>query len=539
MEITTPSTAVPFEFALSPDGKYIVFVASGDGPQRLWLRTLDKTEAQPMAGTEGADYPFWSPDSRSIGFTAAGKLKRIDIAGGLPQVLANSSVIRSGAWNADGTILFNATFGPLSRVQAAEGEPVVVTRLDPPRQTQHRHPRFFPDGRHFLFYVDGTPEASGIYLGSIEGGQPKRLTASDTVGAYLGPGIIAFVRQTSLIAQHVDMKRGQLIGDPIKLVDDVGSTALGFGGFSLSADGKLAYRSSRTGLRQLRWYDRAGKAIGAAGDSVASLDYPELSPDGGRVALQRSIQGNVEVWLMDLTRGGMTRFTVDAVPGGAPVWSPNGMQVAFTSTVEGLGNLYVKHSSGAGIEESRRKTENTLFAQDWSKDGRFLLYGESSSKTGRDLWALPMTGNERAPILVVNTPSEELNGQFHPDGSWVAYETNESRRFEIVVQPFPKPTAKWQVSVGGGTQPRWRDDGKELYFIAPDGKLMAASITASGATFAAGTPVALFPAGVAPGAGTNKQQYMVSQDGRFLINQLVETSTTTPITLVLNWKPKL
>src|SRR5262249_51236792 len=173
LDINTPSTAAPTEFALSPDGRYIVFVASGDGPQRLWLRALDKTEAQPMAGTEGADGPFWSADSRSIAFTAAGKLKRIDIAGGLPQVLANSSVIRSGAWNADGTILFSAAFGPLSRVQAAGGdaggEPVVVTRLDPPRQTQHRHPRFFPDGRHFLFYVDGTPEASGIYLGSIDG----------------------------------------------------------------------------------------------------------------------------------------------------------------------------------------------------------------------------------------------------------------------------------------------------------------------------------------------------------------------------------
>ena len=234
----------------------------------------------------------------------------------------------------------------------------------------------------------------------------------------------------------------------------------------------------------------------------------------------------------------MTRFTGDAAPGGAPVWSPNGMQVAFASTVGGLVNLYVKQSSGAGIEESRRKTENTLFAQDWSQDGRFLLYGESSSKTGRDLWALPMTGNERAPILVVNTPSEELNGQFHPDGSWVAYETNESRRFEIVVQPFPAPTGKWQVSISGGIQPRWRADGRELYFVAPDGKLMAASVTTTNETFTSGTPSALFSVTLAHGAGTNKQEYVVSRDGRFLINQPVDVSSTTPITLILNWKPK-
>jgi eukaryotic-like serine/threonine-protein kinase len=534
LEISTPATSAPFEFALSPDGRYIIFVASGDGPQRLWLRTLNETEARPMPGTEGANYPFWSADSRSIGFTAAGKLKRIDIAGGSPQILANSSVTRSGAWNADGTILFTASFGPLSRIAASGGEPVVVTRLDAPRQTQHRHPRFLPDGRHFLFYVDGTPEASGIYLGSLDGGEPKRLTAADAAGASLGPGTIAFVRQASLIGQHLDVKRGELTGDPVKLVDAIGSTAFGFGGFSLSADGTLAYRGGGAQLRQLRWYDRTGKVVGVAGDPVSTLLHPELSPDGGRVALQRTVQGNVEVWLMDLFRGGMTRFTFD--PGrGVPIWSPNGEKIAFA----GANNLYLKPSNSSSVEGLLLEQPNAKYTQDWSKDGRFLLYGESSLKTGRDLWALPMTGNDRRPIAIGNTKFEELNGQFHPDGSWVAFETNESGRFEIEVQGFPEPRGKWQVSTIGGIQPRWRADGKELYFIAPDGKLMAASITTSGETFAAGTPVALFSTGVAPGAGINKQQYMVSRDGRFLINQPAETSTATPITLILNWKPKL
>jgi Tol biopolymer transport system component len=258
------------------------------------------------------------------------------------------------------------------------------------------------------------------------------------------------------------------------------------------------------------------------------------SPDGGRVVLQRTVAGLVEVWLMDLVRGGMTRLTFGPQNGG-PIWSPNGEKIAFG----GAGNLYVKPSNGAGVEELLLKSPNAKFAQDWSKDGRFLLYGESSLKTGRDLWALPMTGNDRKPIAIANTQSEELNGQFHPNGSWVAYQTNESGRFEIEVRRFPEPSGKWPVSTGGGIQPRWRADGKELYFIAPDGKLMAVPITASDATFAAGTPVALFPAGVAPGSGPNRQQYMVSRNGRFLINQPAETSTTTPITLILNWKPKL
>ncbi len=237
LEINTPSTSAPLEFALSPDGRYLVFVASADGPRRLWLRALDKTEAQPIAGTEGANYPFWSPDSRSIAYTAAGKLKRIDIAGGPPQTLANTSAPRGGAWGADGTILFTASLGPLSRVAASGDDPVTVTRLDPPRQGQHVFPQFLPDGRHFLFYVVGTPEGSGIYLGSLDGGEPKRLAAANSTGAYLAPGMIAFVRQTALIAQRLDLNRGELVGDPVRLADPVSSSEVGvtgFGSFSIS-----------------------------------------------------------------------------------------------------------------------------------------------------------------------------------------------------------------------------------------------------------------------------------------------------------------
>jgi serine/threonine protein kinase len=539
VEITTPPTQGPLEFALSPDGRYIVMVASGDGPQRLWLRALDKTDAQPMVGTEGADYPFWSPDSRSIGFTATGKLKRIDIAGGPPQTLANTSPPRGGAWSSDGTILFTAVLGPLSRIPASGGEPVAATRLDPPRTVQHVFPRFLPDGRHFTYYALGSPEAAGIYLGSLDGGEPKRLAAADSTGAYLAPSMIAFVRQTTLMVQRLDVKRGELAGDPVRLADPVGSNGVvGFGGFSISADGRVAYRSGGV-LRQLKWYDRTGKVLGVAGQpDPATLLYPQLSPDGAYAALTRVVQNNNDLWLMDLIRGGLTRFTFDPAIDISALWSPDGMRIVFSSTRKGPFNLYVKSASGAGTEELLLETPNNKWVQDWSRDGRFLLYGEADPKTGRDLYALPMTGNDRKPIEVVKTPFEELNGQFSPDGRWLAYETSESGRFEIVVQPFPVPNGKWQVSTNGGIQPRWRADGKELYFVAPDSQLMAASITAAGATFSAGTPVPLFPVMLPPGLGANNQQYAVSRDGRFLINQPVETSNTAPITLLLNWHPE-
>ena len=240
---------------------------------------------------------------------------------------------------------------------------------------------------------------------------------------------------------------------------------------------------------------------------------------------------------MDLVHGRLTRSTFDAGGDRYPIWSPDGSRIAFR---KGPINLYMKPpSTGAGTEELLLETPNNKIAQDWSRDGRFLLYVETDPKTSRDLWVLPLTGNERKPRVFVNTPYEERGGQFSPDGRWIAYETNESGIFQVVVQPFPEPSHKWPISTTGGTQPRWRGDGKELYFIAPDGKLMAVPVTAQGATFEAGTPVTLFPTRIASAAGgaAGKQQYAVSRDGRFLINQTVEESTTTPITLILNWKP--
>lgn len=537
VEINTPSTSAPLQFELSHDGRYIAFVASGGGPQRLWLRALDSTSAQPLAGTEGAEYPFWSADSRSIAFSSAGKLKRIDLAGGSPQILADVSPQFGGTWNSDGTILFSTFSGLLFRVSASGGLPTAVSKLVP-GEVQHRYPRFLPDGRHYLFYSIGTSDLSGIYLGSLDGGEPKRLAAADTAGLYFPPDMILFGRGKTVLAQRLDLKRGELVGDAQRVGDLDTDSALGLAGMSVSAGGQIALRGGGE-LRRLKWYDRSGHAAGDAGEPDTGMPvYPELSLDGRQAAVSKTVQGNQDIWLRDLVRGGMTRLTFDTAIDSAPVWSPDGARIAFATNRKGPYHLYVKSASGVGGEDLMQETSSSQFPQDWSRDGRFLLYSEVDVKTGRDLWALAVTGSDHKPIAIANTPSDEQNGQFSPDGRWVAYQSNESGEFQIVVQPFPQAPGKWQVSTAGGSEPRWRADGKELYFLAPDGKIMAASINVQGSRFAAAAPVALFQASPVTGLGFNKQEYAVSRDGRFLINQPVEASTTAPITLILNWRPK-
>ena len=534
VEITTPTTDAPLQFALSPDGRSLVFVASGDGSPRLWLRPLDQTEAKPLAGTEGARAPFWAPDSRSIGFVAANRLLRLDIVGGAPRVLATlTGGGYGGSWSADGTILFpRQAAGPLWRIAASGGEPVALTRLDPPREVGHSDPQFLPDGRHFLFYAAGTPEAAGLYLGSLDGGAPTRLTVADSGGAFLPPDQVVFVRRGTLVARRLDLARGALTGDPVTLADRVG-------GFAASGAGPVAYRAGGDASRQLTWFDRTGKAVGVAGAPDANgPGWPELSPDGRRVAMSRTVQDNLDIWLLDLVRGGRTRLTFDAANDINPIWSPDGMRIAFQSIRTGVHNLYVKPSNGSGAEERLVESTNNKGAQDWSRDGRWLLYYEAHPTNGRGLWALDMTSPDHPPRVVADTPAEEVLAAFSPDGRWVAYQTNESGRFEVVVQPFPDAGGKWQVSAAGGVAPRWRADGQELYFLAPDATMMAVPVTAAGTSFAAGTPVVLFPTRIVDGGtvALNRPQYAVARDGRFLINQPVGDATAAPITLILNWQ---
>jgi Tol biopolymer transport system component len=538
-EIDTPSTTDPVSFALSPDGRQIVFVASGEGATRLWLRRLDTTAAQPLVGTEGASHPFWSPDSRAIGFFAGVKLKRVDIGGGSPQTLADASS-RGGTWGPDGTILFTRTAAsPLSRIPASGGEPVAVTKLE--RQTGHRFPQFLPGGRQFLFYAQGSPETGGVYIASLDSPEAKRLVVADSAGVYSPEGWLLFIRGGTLLAQRLDLGRRELTGDPVTVADPVAvDPAISKAAFSVSVTGLVAYRSGTASQRQLVWFDRSGKTVGTMGGPDAnSLLAPSLSPDGRRAAVSRAVEGNINIWLLDATRS--TRFTFDASLDRFPNWSPDGNRIAFDSNRKGHRDLYLKPSNGASSEELLLESAQDKGVEDWSRDGHFLLYHSIDPQTLYDIWVLPMEG-DRKPFLFLKTNFDERRGQFSPDGRWVAYMSNESGRYEIYVRPFNgnAPGApiggQWQVSTFGGINPKWRADGKELYYIALDGKLMAAQITARPATIEPGTPVVLFQTRIV-GGGTDVfvgNNYGVSGDGRFLINTVLEEAPS-PITLLQNW----
>ena len=543
LEINTPPTTDPISFALSPDGRQIVFVASGDGASRLWLRSLASTTAQSLAGTEGAANPFWSPDSRSVGFFADSKLKQIDAGGGAPQTLAATTANRGGTWNADGIILFTPNvYSPLFRVSASGGEAVAVTKLD--RQRTHRFPFFLPDSRQFLFYASGTPETAGIYLGSLDSAETRRLTPSDTAGVYLSSGWLLWVRGGTLVAQRLDLDRKELTGDPVTLADPVVFNANSAArAVSVSAAGLVAYREGGVNRRQPAWFDRSGKALGAMGaPDESELSYPSISPDGRRLAVQRFVQRAPDIWLLDGTR--TSRFTFDAVSDYSPIWSHDGSRIAFSSVRKnGHRDLYQKPSNSAGVEELLVESLQDKMPTHWSADGRFILY---HSIDPLDLWVLPMDG-DRKPWVFLKTSFDERHGQFSPDGCWVAYMSNESGREEVYIRPFADPAAsgaaantaagQWQVSTAGGAFPRWRSDGKELYYIGPNGEMMASAITATATTLERGVPMALFPTRIFGGGAENQpgQHYDVARDGRFLINTVLDDAS--PITLIQNWKP--
>jgi Tol biopolymer transport system component len=325
------------------------------------------------------------------------------------------------------------------------------------------------------------------------------------------------------------------------------SAATSAAGFSATSD-IVAYRTgssvgSSGGARQLVWLDRSGKMVGTVGaPDVAGLTDVELSPDGKRVASYRTLNGNPDVWLIDAVRGVPTRFTVDAANDAIPLWSPDGSHVVFQSNRKGVFNLYWKLSSGAGADELLLESDQAKAPADWSSDGHFLLFRSIDPQTGFDLWVLPVSGDKK-PFPFLKTPFEERNGQFSPDGKWIAYQSNESGRFEIYVQPFPGPGGKFQISSSGGAQPRWNKNGKEIFYVSLDSKMMAAPVNLSpdGLSLESGTPVALFPVRIAGGpvSAFNKQQYAVSSDGqRFLVDLVAEEGTASPITLILNWKPR-
>jgi Tol biopolymer transport system component len=575
---------------LSPDGRQVAFLSgNAEGRTQLWVRSLDSLESRPLAGTEGVfNTVFWSPDSRSIGFVTQGKLKKVDVSGGSPQTVCDFPVVaarpgqsgtfRSGTWNRDGVILFGTANSGLWRVSAAGGPVTEVTRLDRSRkELYHAGPDFLPGGRQFLYERIGpNAEYNGTYLGSLDATPEQQSTQrllTNAFGAVYVPAVrrgssdghLLFIREGYLMAQPFDLRQLEPAGEAVSLAQGMISLRRGPGPrpFSASMTGVLAYRTGGPAeydgtITQLTWFDRTGKMLATAGDR-GQYNSVDLSPDGTRVAVSRvspetaggmSVSAAYEIWVYDFARGTSTRLT-SASSDWLATWSPDGRRIIFSSDRGGsVLNLYRKAADGAGSEDVVFSSNEDKSVQDWSRDGKFLLYSVAMDgrrsffpNASHDLWVLPLnpvnpSGNQPEPYL--KTEFNETQGRFSPDVRFVAYVSDSSGRYEVYVQPFPRASdAKKTISTAGGISPRWSGDGKELFYISPDSKMMAVEVSTS-PIFKAGTPRPLFQAPIW-GGGTfhNVTRYDVTADGkRFLINSVTAdaaTSAPTPITIVLNW----
>ena len=548
-EILTPGTGPALYPALSPDGRHLAFVANNAGPpSQVWVRALDTLESRALAGTDGAMYPFWSPDGEYLGFFAAGKLKKIAVAGGPPQTLCNVATPRGGTWNRDGVILFSP--GPASvifRVPAAGGIPVPVTKLAEGRSAGHRFPAFLPDGVHFLYTAGSDkPVDSGVFVGSLDGAATVRLLPEVSNALYAPPAApratsyLLFRREGTLMAQPFDAKALKTTGDIFPVVEQVPTSGqTGFGAFSVSGNGVLVYHSGNAfPSRELVWMDRTGKRLGTVG-KPATIGGFALAPDEKTAAVQIGDGARSDIWLQDMARGVLSRFTFRSGVNRSPLWSPDGSRLIFASEPSGAFafDIFQKPVGGNGQEELLFHGVVGGWQDDWSPDGKWTVYQQIGQTTGNDLWLLPLHG-DRKPVSYVQTPFEETNARFSPDGRWVAYDSNESGRFQVYVQTFPASGSKYQISSAGGTQPCWRRDGKELFYVAADQKLMAVPIKL-GTIVEAGTPQPLFPVFPLPISGNATYS---SRDGqRFLVNVPAggEAASAQPLTVASNWQAAL
>jgi eukaryotic-like serine/threonine-protein kinase len=540
---------------VSPDGRRIAFVAAAENRTLLWVRSLDSLVARPLAGTEGASPnapPFWSPDGRSLAFFAGGKLKKIDASGGTSQVLAEAPVGRGGAWSPEGVILFAPeTTGPILRVPAEGGTQSPATVLDGSRREfSHRFPSFLPDGRRFFYWIEAgaSPEeflagraVREIQVGSLETkGVLARFRPGESSVVFAPSGHLLFERQHLLFAQPFDPAALRFRGEARMVAEGIlssMSTGMPFGqpSFSISRNGVLAYRASEHSESRLTWFDRGGLRLGVVGPPGLYRTH-RLSPDGTRIAATRldAERETSDIWILDVARDSSGRFTLDPADDSMPVWSPDGSRVVFDSARKPVG-IYQKLSSGATSEE-RLSGEKNRFPLDWSSDGRFLIYQHGFPATRGNIWVLPLSGKEARALIA--TPSDEVQAQFSPDGRWLAYCSDESGQYEVYVRPFSSSKGRWQVSAAGGYEPRWRRDGKEIFYLAADRRLMAVPIQAAGTTFQVGSATALFEAplrGFLQG-WENSSRYDVTADGqRFLVNVPIESAASGPLVVVLNW----
>ncbi len=543
------NSSVPFpaaSVALSPDGRMLALVGYSDQANKnvIWVHPVGSRSASVLPGTDGAFYPFWSPDGRSLGFFAEGKLKTIDVASGRSaQVLADAPFGRGGSWGKDGVILFTPdAWSGLYRLPSSGGTPVLVTKPDPSQgQVSHRWPVFLPDGRHFLYLgcnFSGRLDKNMIFVGSLDSDEKKVIANASTNAIYADPGYLVYWRDNALVAQRFDLRSYSLAGEP-RIVSDAVQyfPQTNFAVFAVAGKTLVAQTSAGRSVSksQLIWFDRRGKQVGTVGppDLVAN---PKLSPDGRRVAVdQTDTDGrHVNVWIHELTSDATARLGFGPWLEQVTVWSPDGKQVLYTSNEKLFFSLYLKNADGSGSAQNIMDFGTPQQGPwDWSRDGKFLLVRKE-----HELWYMTMPDRQARPLV----QSQWLirNAQFSPDEKFVAYSSSETGNWEVYVSPFPGFGSKWQVSRGGGEEPRWRSDGKELFYLAPDGMLMAAEIKTN-AGFEAGSPSALFRTHPRqPISAMDFFSYDVTADGqKFLVNTKVDTSSSAPLSVILNWSAEM
>jgi Tol biopolymer transport system component len=526
--------------AVSPDGRKLAFIAKVKDRRELWIRDIDSAVARRVPDTVGAAVPFWSPDSRSVAYHAEAKLWRVAVAGGSPQQICDASMISYGAWGEDGTILFSETMGGLRRVSAAGGgEFTMFTTPDPARaEASHLAPGFLPGGRFFLCIRSNKAENNGIYVSTLaKPNERVKLISGELGGAFFANGHLVWRRGTTLVAQPFDPATGRLSGEARAVTYPVGGlNRMGSVTFSVSS-GVLAYFASDPSS-QFTWFDRTGKVLGTLGDSASFAMMFAISPDGSNIVVSAQDRN---LWTMEVARKVWTRFTFSDNGDGFPVWSPSGRTVIFRSSPL---NLFRK-DIGATVEPQRLTTsEFTQWPNDWSRDGRLLLYYEMSKQTRRDLWVLPVNpdgtaASDAKPRVYLKTPFNEYIARFSPEPGprWVAYQSDETGRLDIYVQAFPEPRAKRRISTDGGSYASWSPDGREIYYLSPDDMLMAVAVTPRDGDLLASAPRELFKV---PWDGElTGMPYQISPDGQRFLVRATREGDSPAAEVIVNWQALL